>query len=136
MTEDIEGVLFTDGRDRVFLHPPKSYPDGHGFHHLIDIVSGPFQGTVETSSYEKLTAFVRFREELAVLYEKLKGEAHLPHSYENAKLSVRGDGLGHLVVEGEVAAGYMMQSRLRFEFSIDQTHLPQIMRAIDRFFLS
>jgi len=136
MTENIEGVLFTDGRDRVLFHPPKPYSDGHGFHHLIDIVSGPFQGTVETSSYEGVTALASFRDDLAVLYEKLKGEAHLPRSYENAMLSVRGDGLGHLVVAGEVRAGYVMQSRLQFEFSIDQTHLPEIMRAIDRFFLS
>jgi hypothetical protein len=112
------------------------YSDGHGFHHLTDIVSGPFRGTVETSSYAGLVAFVEFRHELAALYESLNGEAHLPDSYENMRLVVKGDGLGHLTVEGEVRAGNLMEFHLRFEFSMDQTYLPEIIGAIDRIFLS
>ena len=129
-------MLFTDGKDKVFFHPPETYSDGHGFHHLIEIVSGPFRGVVKASSYDGLAALKPFRQELAALYESLKGEAHLPRSYDNAWLSVKGDGFGHLKVKGEVRAGNMMQSRLTFEFSIDQTHLPEIIKALDRLFPS
>jgi hypothetical protein len=59
MTKQADGVLLTDGRSSVFLHPPELY-GGSGFHHLVEFVGGPFQGGVDASSYEDPTGFNSF----------------------------------------------------------------------------
>jgi hypothetical protein len=43
-TKESDGVLLTDGRSRIFLHPPKPYRGGHGFDQQVNLVGGPFQG--------------------------------------------------------------------------------------------
>jgi hypothetical protein len=55
-------------------------------------------------------------------------------SYEEIRMSVKGDGIGHVVVRGEVAAGRNMSAQLSFSFAFDQTHLPQIIKSLGRFF--
>lgn len=62
MTASIDGALFTDGQNRVFLHRPEPYPDGHGFHHLVDLVGGAFRGTIKAMSYEHPRALHFFYE--------------------------------------------------------------------------
>ena len=129
----VQGILFTDGLDRIFLHPPEVYSDGHGFHHDVEIVSGPFAGRFKASSYEDKAAFFRrLRRDLISLYEALSGEASLGSSYENLKLSLKGDGRGNFAVEGVVAGGDMLEARLHLRFSMDQTQLPAIISSIDQ----
>jgi hypothetical protein len=137
MTEVSDGILLTDGRSRIFLHPPQLYPGRHGLHHRVDLVGGPFQGSIIASSYEGGRAFCSFHQELLALYDTLSGEAHLPRSYENLRISLRGDGLGHVTVEVEAdaVAGDFMDTRLTFNFRIDQTQLPAVIAAIERLFL-
>jgi hypothetical protein len=135
MTEEARGVLFTDGKDSVLFHPPETYSDGHGFRHQVDIISGPFRGAIIASSYAGLEALAEFRLQLQGLYESLKGEAKLPGSYENIRMSVKGDGLGHIEVSGEVAAEMFMAVRLSFRFDLDQTYLPRIIESLEKYFL-
>jgi hypothetical protein len=136
MTDKIEGVLLTDGRSSVFLHLPEPYSDGHGYHHQVDLVGGPFRGTINASSYERIRGLRQFRDLLAALYQTLRGEAHLSAAYENLKLSLQGDGLGHIVVQVDARAGDCMEMKLSFNFVIDQTQLPEVIAQIDRFCLS
>lgn len=139
MTNDVNGVLLTDGRNRIFLHPPKLYPGGHGFTHQVDLVFGPFQGSFETSSYEGPMALQTFYEQLNALYGSLRGEARLPDSYENLKVYLSGDGLGHFKVRADiwvVPTGDDMDIQFSFSFSIDQTQLPDIAAAVQRVFLN
>lgn len=135
MTEVNDGVLFTDGRSLVFLHQPKAYSDGHGFRHQVDLVGGPFQGSIVASSYESLRALGSFYRDLLALYQNLTGEAHLPASYENLRLSLKGDGRGHIAVQVEALAGPSMDTRLSFNFNIDQTQLAGTVATIERLFL-
>jgi hypothetical protein len=137
MTDEVEGVLLTDGRSRVFLHRPEPYADGHGYHHRVDLVGGPFAGTIDASSYEGPRALLFFHKELVALCERLKGEAHLPNSYENLRLSLRGDGLGHIAVQVEAHAvvqteGTVSECLLSFGFAIDQTQLATVIATVDR----
>src|SRR5258707_3800353 len=78
MTEVRDGVLLTDGRSRIFLHAPERYPDGHGLHHQVDLVGGPFQGSIVAVAYEGPRTFRSFHRELVALYQSLCGEAPSP----------------------------------------------------------
>jgi hypothetical protein len=135
MTEVSDGVLLTDGRSRIFLHAPERYPDGHGLHHQVDLVGGPFQGSIVAVAYEGPRTFRSFHRELVAVYQSLCGEAHLPRSYENLKVSLKGDGLGHVTVQVDALAGDCMDTRLSFNFRIDQTQLLDIVAAVERLFL-
>ena len=118
MTDEVDGVLFSDGGNRVLLHSPQFYADGFGYHHRVDLVAGPFCGSIEASSYAPLAGIRSFRDQLAALYGDLKGEAHLPGAYENLSLSLRGDGLGHISVQVQADAGDALEIQLSFWFHI------------------
>jgi hypothetical protein len=135
MTGEVDGVLLTDGEYRVFLHPPEPYAGGHGYHHRVDLVGGPFRGSIDASCYEPPTALRSFHRQLLALYQSLQGEARLPHSYENLKLVLKGDGLGHVNVQVAAVAGDLRDIHLSFAFRIDQTEVAPIIAAIERLFL-
>jgi hypothetical protein len=135
MTDEGEGLLLTDGRCRIFMHPPRPYRDGHGFSHKVDLVGGPFGGSIIASSYAGPQTYGSFHRELLGLYRSLTGEASLPRSYENLRISLKGDGLGHLTVQADAVAGDCMDIRLSFNFRIDQTQLPDVIAAVERLFL-
>ena len=134
MTEEVDGVMLTDGRNRIFLRPPEPYP-GDGFHHQVDLVGGPFQGAIDASSYEGPKALQPFHRQLVALYQSLKGQAELPDSYDNLKVSLSGDGLGHVTVRADAITGDYMDTRLSFTFRLDQTQLPPVIAAVERLFL-
>jgi hypothetical protein len=129
----MDGVLFTDREYSVVLHPPEPYADGHGYHHRVDLVAGPFQGTIDATSYQNVGVLRRFHDELIVLYQDLKGEAHLGGGYENLTIDLVGDGLGHIAVHVEAIAGDCMDTRLSYTFTIDQTQLPSAIASIAKF---
>ena len=144
MTEDANGVLITDGQNRIFLHPPEPYPDGHGFSQQVELVAGPFRGAIETSSYDGPIALQLFHERLIELCQTLRGEARLPDTYDTIKIVLRGDGLGHVLVRADVCTSLFIgqadvttrsagEARLSFSFSIDQTLLPKIIADVERF---
>jgi hypothetical protein len=122
MTET-NGVLFSEDGYSVLLHRPVPYPDGHGYHHRIDLVAGPFRGTIDATTYVSVAALNRFHDALVDLYRNLKGDAQLA-GYDNFSISLKGDGLGHIAVHVVAAAGPCMDTRLTYTFNIDQTHLP------------
>lgn len=131
MTE-ISGVLFSDSGYSVLLHRPVPYPDGHGYHHRIDLTAGPFQGTIDATTYVNLAALNRFYDALVDLYRNLNGSAQLA-GYENFTLNLRGDGLGHIAVDVEAIAGPCMDTRLTYTFNIDQTQLPPAIASLAGF---
>ena len=67
MNDDVDGVLITDGRCRVFLHPPNVYADDVGFPHQVDFVGGPFSGSLLAESWYSKNIFCVFRDDLAKL---------------------------------------------------------------------
>jgi len=127
-----DGVLITDGRSSVFIHPPQPYPDNVGYHHQVDLVGGPFRGSINASCYENVIALRHFSSQVVTLYRNLKGEAVLSNAYDNFKLSLKGDGLGHVEVQVLAAAGGLLDCHLSFRFSIDQTQLPAIVAALEQ----
>lgn len=114
----------------LVLHEPEPYPDGHGYHHLVDLFAGPFRGTIDANTYVNVSAIGRFREALIRLHQNLFGEARL--DYENFSLSFAGDGRGHILVHVKAMAGPSMETRLTYEFGLDQTQLPDVVASIAR----
>ena len=128
MDSESGGILLTDGRCSILLHPPVPYPDGYGFLQKVDLVGGPFRGSIDASSFEGPLTLRSFHEQLVALYEGLVGKAQLPNTYENLKVTLTGDGLGHVAVHVAAIAGDTM---LSFRFKIDQTYLPRIVATIE-----
>ena len=127
-------MLLTDGQNRVLFHPPQVNSGGHGFRQRIDLVGGPFQGSIDDSSYEGLGALRGFHRQLVTLYDTLQGETRLPNTYYYLKLSLTGDGRGHIAVRVEVF--HPTDVQLSFGFAMDQTELPAVIAAVERLFLS
>ncbi len=85
---ETECMLFAAAGYRVLIYNPGTSPDGR-FHHQIDLVAGPFQGTMDAVSYVDISALTRFRDSLVLLYRDLKGEAVLGE-YDNFELRLAG----------------------------------------------
>jgi hypothetical protein len=65
----------------------------------------------------------------------LNGEARLPRACQNLRVSLKGDGLGHVDVHVDAFAGYGTEPRLIFTFRIDQTQLLDVIADVERLFL-
>jgi hypothetical protein len=124
MTEE-GGVVISDGRCRVRLACAGS-PAEVGYPTLIEVRAGPFSGSV----LDETVGFHGFREQLATLYKDLKTEARL-ESLEGFLLRLVGNGSGGILVDVKVVGEHVPQIMLTFEFSIDQSYLPEIIRQLD-----
>jgi hypothetical protein len=131
MEDRSDGVLLTDGPSRLFLHRPEQRAL-NGFDHRVDLVGGPFRGSIKASAY--LNPYERFCAELATLYETLTGAPELG-GYENLNLSLKGDGLGHIQADVCAIADHVRDTKLTYQMTLDQTQLPEIIASIRRIFL-
>jgi hypothetical protein len=97
-----------------------------GYPTLIEVKAGPFCGSVRDDT---IGSYSKFLNELRVLYEQLSGSATLK-SYEGFSLVLTGDRRGAIWVSVVVIGEPVPSIRLSFEFGIDQSYLPEIIRAI------
>jgi hypothetical protein len=119
------GVVIGGGRCRVRLRcagPPAEV----GYPALIEVLAGPFSGSV----LDETVRFYGFREQLTTLYKDLKSEARL-ESLEGFLLRLVGNGSGGILVDVKVVGEHVPPMLLTFEFSIDQSYLPEIIRQLD-----
>jgi hypothetical protein len=133
MYEGERCVVLDDGICRITLHPPASVAE-HGLEHRVDVLAGPFQGTITAIAHEN--PYRRFHEQLADLYRTLSGEARLGSSYENLDMIVSGDGQGHVTIVVAVSADRLRPIKLELTIVVDQTQLRQIIDQIERTFIS
>ena len=100
----------------------------------MDVVAGPFSGSLMVDCYEK--PYRRFHEKLSTLYRTLSGEARLGPSYENLEIVFSGDGKGHVAVKVCVYADHARLIKLEFQIYLDQTELPRIIRQVEQAFIA
>ena len=74
------------------------------------------------------SADAAFRGQLVALHETLVGK--VLGSYDGFELTLTGDGQGHVLSAVEVIVHDLRSIRLTFQFEIDQTYLPRIIRCI------
>jgi len=102
-----------------------------GFPTRIDVVAGPFRGTVRDDT---VGSYERFHGELRNLYQSLSGTARLG-SLEGFALVLTAGTLGTISVNVTAIGSHVPSIRLIFEFDFDQTYLPPIIAGIEREFL-
>jgi hypothetical protein len=119
------GVLITDGRCSVRL-VRAGWPNELGYPTIIDVRAGPFQGSV----LDETVGYGSFREQLDALYENLSGDAKLG-SYEGFELNLVGNGKGSIQVRVKVIGEHVPLIQLAYDFFVDQSYLPGIIRQID-----
>jgi hypothetical protein len=131
---EIDGcVVLRDERCKVVIHPVRhTWPDASGFEDEIELVGGPFQGSISAVAY--LDPYPHFHQELIKLYQTLSGNATLG-GYENFEMTLTGDGLGHIQARVSAVAVHHLGIRLNFIMEFDQTQLPPIISAIKETFL-
>jgi hypothetical protein len=120
-------VVIANGRSGVRLARAGD-PTELGYPTLIDVRAGPFAGSIQDAT---VGSYAAFKKDLAALYAALTGAARLGSLEGLFNLDLTGDGRGGVAVSVEVIAEHVPPIRLTFEFTIDQTHLPRIIRALD-----
>ena len=75
--------------------------------------------------------FPPFRDALRRLWNELLGEATFTTIEEQLALRVRGDGVVHMTMSGELRDIAGTGNRLQFKLELDQTHLTSSLRQLD-----
>ena len=127
--DDDDGVVIADGRSGVRLSRAGE-ANKLGYPTLIEVRAGPFAGSVRDDTVGDYSMFL---EQLESLYSRLSGTAALG-SYEGFSLSLVGGGGGGIAVSAVIVGEHIPSIRLTFEFSLDQSYLPPIIRGIRREF--
>lgn len=107
----------------------KSYWDDGWIDADITISAGAFRGEIQAQL--RADDFVRFRDQLRPLYEKLTGAATFETMEGWISIQIKGDGKGHFhadcVADDQPGVG----NRLMFGIDFDQTELPEMLRGLD-----
>jgi hypothetical protein len=105
------------------------YWDGNWLNAAVTIAAGAFRGSYE--ALLRTDEFVRFRDTLRTLYEKLGGTAAFDSMEEWLVIHVEGDGRGHFTAKCEARDTPGRGNKLTFELAFDQTELPSMLRELD-----
>ena len=122
------GVVIADGRSGLRLSRVREANEA-GYPTLIEVRAGPFTGTVMD---ETVWDYATFLEQLEALYATLAGTATLG-SYEGFNLSLVG-ARGDIHVSAVVIGQHIPAIKLTFEFALDQSYLPPIIKGVRREF--
>ena len=95
----------------------------------VEVRVGGFQGRFEAQLMT--TDFPPFRDGLRALEKDLRGEVSFETLEEQVRVKVRGDGRGHINLDGELADVAGMGNRLAFHLEIDQTFLGAALQQLD-----
>lgn len=93
-----------------------------------EIHCGPWRGTIRVSFYSDQLG--RFAQAVRALHRDLHGKAELNLLDTPFALSLSGNGRGGIAVEGYASSDFVTDTKLHFQFSIDQTFLPRIAESL------
>ncbi|MEO5675377.1 MAG: hypothetical protein ABIQ74_12090 [Chitinophagales bacterium] len=88
--------------------------------------SGQFEAAFMTVDFEK------FKQELRLLYDNLKGYAAFSGIEGQLELKIIGDGLGHFEVDVAAADQPPIGGQLKFRMAFDQTSIHELVDQLDR----
>ncbi len=95
----------------------------------VAVRAGAFQG--EFPRDLDVWAFSRFADQVRELHRTLKGTAVFSTYERQLELVLLGDGLGHVSVNAEAMDCAGTGNKLVFCLSIDQTHLPALLKYLE-----
>ena len=93
----------------------------------IDVVSGQY--TYLNSEFY-FDDFVKFIEDLDIVYADLKGYAQLGLHYESSYIKIEVTSLGHMELTGEFHDYGSIQQKLYFGFEFDQSYVPKFIDSL------
>jgi len=105
------------------------YWDGNWVYADVAVVVGAFRGSYE--AVLRTDEFARFRDDLQVLHNSLKGGATFETMERWLAIHIEGDGRGHFTAKCEARDQPGMGNQLTFELAFDQTELPAVLRDLD-----
>ncbi len=94
----------------------------------VDVQVGRFRGDFQASL--RVDEFEPFLAEVRALQDDLGRSARFETMEDWLSLSLKGDGLGHISVEGMTRDEAGQGNTLTFRFKIDQTFLPELVREL------
>lgn len=121
-------VLGNIGSSHLKIKPTVLNTSEGWFQADVEINLDNFNGKIE--AFFENTDLLRFHSQLVKLNKTLKGKAELTPLEEQFSLSITGDGLEHLNVEGYAYEQASHGSCLNFEFELDQTYLYEFIDSI------
>ena len=108
----------------------KDYWDGNWLNAEVRVSVGGFRAQVEGNL--RAEEFVRFREELASLYDNLSGTASFKTMEEWLSVEISGDGRGHMIAECVAMDRPGWGNSLHFWLGFDQTYMPDMLEQLDK----
>lgn len=136
---DEKAVLLIGSRASEFLsvrpirhaHPDSDdYWDGNWLEAEIELAAGAFRGSFRACL--RTDEFIPFRDQVSALYENLNGESTFDSMESWLTIQIKGDGLGHFIVECQANDNSGGGNSLNFSLSIDQTQLPMLVSGLDK----
>ena len=97
---------------------------------FVKVKAGKFTG--EFKADFMTIDFINFKNELEILYSKLKGIATFQTLESQVEMKIIGDGIGHLKAECIVMDNAGIGNKLEFEINFDQTHIPKILNQLEK----
>jgi len=94
----------------------------------VEITVGRFCGSY-SADFDTFS-FSEFAQQLASLHRTVSGSAMFTSVEGQLELTLKCDALGHISVSGEAMDVAGIGNKLLFEFNIDQTHAPQILKSL------
>jgi|SRR4051812_21898721 hypothetical protein len=108
---------------------PASFSDDGWAQVQVDIAVQCFHGSIQP--YLERTDLQRFAEDLTALHSSLAGRAELAPTEGQFSVVITGNGRGSLAVSGYALARASYDSKLQFQFELDQTFLPPVLAELE-----
>lgn len=109
--------------------PTGEFYDDNWVNSAVSISAGGFTGQFAATFTTQ--DFVQFRAQLQPLFDTLIGQAQFNTLENQLEFTLVGNGRGGIDVTGCAIDHLGGENELRFGFSIDQTHLPQVLRGLN-----
>jgi len=110
-------------------HPDSNdYWDGNWLKCIVQVKAGAWRGKFKADL--RTDEFHVLAEELNGLYNNLSGEVIFEPMEPWVKFKLVGDGRGYFSFEGEASDKLRTGNRLMFNFELDQTYLPNILKQL------
>ena len=112
-----------------FAHPEAELDwDRNWIKSKLTLKAGGFSGQFDCDLMT--TDFVRFKEQLSRLYEKMDGIAIFETREEQVAIRIEGDGIGHFQADCIAMDFPGTGNKLEFGLNFDQTFIPDLVRQL------
>jgi hypothetical protein len=127
--QEIGSVLIGRATSEYVTLQMVSKPDGEGWY-LTEVSVRCRVWTGRFRAQFKVGELSRFGQDIEEIYKSLSGSASLDPSEPYLRLTLTGDGKGHIAVNGAAQDELGQGTELVFSFELDQTELPSIAKSL------